>query len=92
MTTWYQKTDGKKVEERTSREVIQNHYLIWCDDVGIIPDTLMKIVGEYDNGDPKKRRTISRAESRRLFNAFRVNGIEEMKSHGSRFFNCKLKS
>jgi len=92
VTTWYQKTDGKKVEERTSREVIQNHYLIWCDDVGIIPDTIMKIVGEDDYGNPRKRRTISRAESRRLFNAFRVNGIEEMKSHGSRFFNCKLKS
>lgn len=90
--TQYQKTDGKKVEDRTSREAIQNHYLIWCDDVGITPDTIMKIVGEDDYGNPRKKRTLSKAESGRLFNAFRVNGIEEMKSHGSRFFNCKLKS
>ncbi|MPL74613.1 hypothetical protein SDC9_20428 [bioreactor metagenome] len=66
--------------------------MIWCDDVGITPDTKMALVGENDYGDPKRRRELNKSETGRLFNAFRVNGIEEMKSHGSRFFNCKLKS
>ncbi|MDO5844877.1 MAG: hypothetical protein Q4Q53_07015 [Methanocorpusculum sp.] len=91
VTSQFEKTDGIKPEDRTNRETIKTLFMEWCDENGIDIDTTMKLSGEDDFGNPKKKRTLTKAETNRLFNAFRVNKIKGSNSHGIRYLNCKPK-
>lgn len=91
VTTEYEKTEGKKPEDRTTREAIKTHFVEWCDDNGIDIDTTMKLWSEDEYGNARKRRTLTKGETMKLMNAFRVNGIVEANTTGLRYFKCRPK-
>lgn len=89
----YEKTDGKRMEDRIMNEVINLSFMEWCDFNGIECDTIMKISGKTDQyGYPIKTRCLTKGESNRLYKAFRVKEFNEGNAHGKRYMCCRCKN
>ncbi len=92
VTTQYEKTNGEKTEDRTSRNEVKTSFIEWCGENMIDIDTTMKIWGVDNYGYPQKRRALTNGEAAKLYNAFKVCGIREGKSEGKRYFCCRRKT
>lgn len=88
----YEKTDGKRIEDRTFRKEINECFMNWCDLNEIECSTVEKPVAGIDvYGKQLKARCLTRNELNHLYKAFKVKGFYEGSTCGNRYVCCRIR-